>query len=108
VSKATTCTTEAATTILAAQAAGIFADITTIVLTATGATAAAFTVTLGDGTAGYIYDMTTGAATSTGTQININFQPPLPATSAATAWTLAMSSATTVHATVVAVLQKSS
>src|SRR5271157_75080 len=108
VSKATTCTTTAATTILAAQAAGIFADISTIVITVTGAAAAAFTVTLSDGTNSYIYDMTTGTATSTGTQVNITFNPPLPAASAATAWTLAMSAANTVHVTLVAVLQKAS
>jgi hypothetical protein len=106
--KFTTCTTVAATTILGAQASGVFADISNLIMTVTGATAAAFTITVSDGTNAYIFDATTGAATSTGTQFNINFNPPLPASNAATAWTLAMSAANTVHTTVVAVLQKAS
>jgi hypothetical protein len=115
VAQATTiASSSSATTVLAAQATGIFADISNLIITVTPAatTNLAFTATLSDGTNSYIYDMDTGGlATSVAdpTQININFNPPLPATSAATAWTIALSVATvTVHITVVAVLQKAS
>ena len=71
-----------------------------------------FTLTLSDGTATYVWDMETGAlATSSadGTLLNLAFNPPLPATTAATAWTIATNVATvTVHAVAVAVLQKAS
>src|SRR6266436_4817049 len=113
VSKGTAITTIGAQTILAAQAAGIFADISNLIITvAPGATAdVAFTVTLSDGTNSYVFNMDTGAlatATADPTQININFNPPLPATTAATAWTLNESSAQSINVTVVAVLQKAS
>lgn len=108
VPQATTITTTTKTTILAAQAAGIFADISTLIVTAqSSATAAAFTVTLSDGTNSYIYDMNVDNAVGT-QELNINFEPPLPATSAATAWTLQLSVAETVHVTCVGVLQKAS
>ena len=102
------------TTVLAAQATGIFADISTLIMTVVpGATTdTAFTATLSDGTNSYIFSMDTGAlATAVGVPapINLTFNPPLPATTAATIWTIALSSATpTVYITVVAVLQKSS
>jgi hypothetical protein len=106
VSKPTTITTTAVTTIMAAQAAGIFADISTLIVTATSsATAAAFTVTLSDGTLSYIYDMNVDNAVGS-QQINLCFDPPLSASSAATAWTLTSSVAETLHVTCVAVLQK--
>ena len=101
----------AATTVLAAQAAGIFADISNLVLTVApiATTAIDFTATLGDGTVNYIYNMNTGV-TGTGTinQLNINFNPPLPATTAATAWTITLSSTAVLlfDITCVAVLQK--
>lgn len=113
--KATTISnSSSATTVLAAQASGVFADISNLVITVTPAatTDLAFTATLSDGTNSFIYDMDTGAlatATADPTIININFGPPLPATTAATAWTVTLSVATvTVHITVVAVLQKAS
>ena len=108
VAQGTTCTTTTATTVLAAQAAGIFADIATLIITVTGAAAAAFTVTLSDGTNSYVFDVNTGTATTTGAMIFLNSSIPLPATTAATAWTLAMSVAHTVHVVVVAALQKAS
>lgn len=115
VGQATTiASSSAATTVLAAQAAGIFADISNLVITVTPAatTDLAFTATLSDGTISYIYDMDTGAlatATADPTVININFNPPVPATTAATAWTIQLNVATvTVHISVVAVLQKAS
>jgi hypothetical protein len=112
-SKATTiAATTSATTILAAQASGIFADISSLIVTATpGSTGTAFTVTLSDGTNSYIFDMDTGSTTTLVQNgiLNLSFNPPLPASSAATAWTLANSSATpTIHVTCVAVLQKAS
>lgn len=115
VTKATTiASSSSATTVLAAQASGIFADISNLIITVTPAasTDLAFTATLSDGTNSFLYDMDTGAlatATADPTTININFNPPLPATTAATAWTITLSVATvTVHITVVAVLQKAS
>lgn len=120
VAKATTiASSSTATTVLAAQAAGIFADISKLIITptpaATGIITTGFTATLSDGTNSYIFDMDSGnigSATVPGTDgiiINLEFNPPLPATAAATAWTLQLSVATvTVHVTVVAVLQKAS
>jgi len=118
VSKPTTITNSAAaTTVLAAQAAGIFADIAKIVMTVipiAGIVAeTTFTATLSDGTNSYIFDMDAGDLGSTTvpgtapTNVNISFNPPLPATTAATAWTVALSVSTvTVHITTVAILQK--
>lgn len=112
VAKATTIAVTTATTILAAQAAGIFADISALVITTTPAasTSIAFTSTISDGTNSFIYDMETGAlATSPAdrTSIELFFDPPLPATTAATAWTQTNSVSTaTTHTTICAVLQK--
>lgn len=111
VAQATACTTTAPTTVLAAQAAGIFADITTLILTVLAvAVDVNFTVTLSDGTISHVFNLNTGGVTSPspGTQLAVSFNPPLPATTAATAWTLAMSTAETVNVTIVAVLQKAS
>src|SRR6266576_993730 len=117
VAKATTiASSSSATTVLAAQAAGIFADITQLIITTTElATDVPFTATLSDGTNSFIYDLNSGGAAAATTApvtpngVNISFSVPLPATTAATAWTIALSVATvTVHITVVAVLQKAS
>jgi hypothetical protein len=110
-----TFTSATATSFLAAQASGIFADLSSLVITVgEGATAAVyFTVNLSDGTATYKFNFLSQIAV-TGVQAHplvVNFNPPLPATSAATAWTIALSSATdtpTVNATGVFVLQKAS
>ena len=111
--KATTiAATVTATTIMPAQATGIFADLATLIVTTTPAatTSTAFTITLSDGTNSYIYDLTQGTATTAGEwALELNFNPPLPATTAATAWTIANSTATpTIHVTAIAVLQKAS
>lgn len=104
----------AATTILAAQGTGIFADISTLIVTVTpaAATAIQFTATLSDGTKSYVYDLDTGITAATGSEgvgLNFSFNPPMPASSANTVWTLALSVATvTVNVTVVAVKQKAS
>lgn len=115
VAQATTITASTGTTtILAAQAAGVFADLSSLIITVTpGATSnTAFTATLSDGTNSYIFDLFTGSVatvTDDPVGLNLSFVAPLPATTAATAWTLTLSSATpTVHITVVAVLQKAS
>lgn len=103
-----------AVTALPAQAAGIFADISSLIVTVTPAATVSlpFTLTLSDGTATYVWDMETGAlATSPadGTLLNLAFNPPLPATTTATAWTIATNVATVVvHGVVIAVLQKAS
>lgn len=108
----TIASSSAATTILAAQAAGIYADLTNLIITPTSqTTGVAFTVTLSDGTASYVYDMNTGSTTvlQIAQPLNLNWNPALSATSTATAWTVALSSASvTVHITAVAVLQKAS
>lgn len=103
-------------TCLAAQGAGIFADISTFVLTITAAatTDLGFTVTLSDGTASYVFDLNTGSlGTGTGDPNNplvLLLPVPLPATSANTAWTITSSVSTgvVVHCMVIAVLQKAS
>jgi hypothetical protein len=113
VAQATTISlTASATTVLAAQAAGIFTDISNLIITVTTAatTSIPFTATLSDGTASYIFDMETGSLT-TGTPppLMLAFNPPISATTAATAWTIALSVATVVvHVTVNSVLQKAS
>jgi hypothetical protein len=111
--QATTITnTSAATTVLAAAAAGIFSDISALVVTPTAqSTGVAFTITLSDGTNNYVFDMNTGSTTSLVIQppLALDFNPPIAASTAATAWTIALSSnAVTVHIVVNAVLQKAS
>jgi hypothetical protein len=112
VAQATTiASSSASTTVLAAQAAGVFADISSFVVTVTAAsvTAISFTVTLSDGTNSYVFDMDTGTVAASSGPLIISFNPPLAATAAATAWTVTLSVATvTVHITVAAVLQKAS
>jgi hypothetical protein len=104
----------AAVTCLAAQGANNFADIGTLVLTVTPAasTAIQFTVTLSDGTNSYIFDLNTGVTASTaneGVAAEITFQPPIPATTANTAWTITASVATVVvHAVVTAFVSQNS
>ncbi len=103
-----------ATTVMAAQAAGIFADISAIVITTVPAatTDLSFTTTLSDGTASYVFNLDTGAlatATADPSLFQLNFDPPLPATSAATAWTMTNSLNTvSIDVIVIAVLQKAS
>ena len=96
----------------ATPAAATFADLSQLIITvgAIATTAIAFTATLSDGTNTYIYDMDTGVIASGGADpLIINFNPPLPATSAATGWTIALSVNTVVaHITTVVVLQKAS
>ena len=115
----TIASSSAATPVLAAQAAGIFADISNLIITVTPAAGAVtnipFTATLSDGTNSYIFDLDTGAtgsATVSGsgpTNLVATFNPPIPASTAATAWQLTLSVNTvTVHVTTVAVLQKAS
>ena len=117
VSATGTFTSASATSFLAAQASGIFADLASLVLTfGEGATAAVYrSVNLSDGTKTYAFNFLSQSAVTTGfaqaSPICITFDPPLPATSAATAWTIAMSSATdtpTCSAIGVFVLQKAS
>jgi len=102
------------TTILAAQAAGIFADLTQLTISVVpGATTdTAFTATLSDGTKSTIYSLDTGAlATAVGvpTPLVISWPAAKPATTAATVWTLTLSSATpTVYIDVTAILQTAS
>jgi len=114
VSKATTISASTGTTtVLAAQGSGIFADLSMLVITVTAAatTDTAFTATLSDGTVSYIYDLDSGAvatAVAAPPPLILAFNPPLPATSANTIWTVALSSSTpTVHITTVAVLEAS-
>jgi hypothetical protein len=113
IAQATTITASAAkTTVLAAQAAGIFADLSLLIISVVpGATVdTAFTAILTDGTANYTFSLDTGAlATATGVPppLVIPFDPPLPATTAATVWSITLSSATpTAYINIVAVLEK--
>jgi hypothetical protein len=114
ISQATTiASSAAATTIIAAGAASTFRDITKIFISvvslAAGAAPISFTATLSDGTSNYIFDMQadqlgTGVLISNPSPpLNLDFNPPLSATTAATAWTITLSVATvTVHITAVA------
>jgi len=85
--QATTITaSSSATTVVTAPGASVFADISHLTITNSDATNAC-TVTLSDGTKSYVYNMPAGGGLTT------NFNPPKPATTANTAWTLACSSA---------------
>jgi hypothetical protein len=111
--KATTiASTTTATAVVTAPASGFYADISSLFISVTPAasTALVFTATLSDGTASYIFDMDTGTvAAPAGAPINITFNPPLKATTAATQWTIALNVATvTVHITTVATLNTAS
>jgi hypothetical protein len=114
--KATTiAASTSAMTILPAQASGIFCDLASLSITSTPTTTAGliFTVTISDGTNSYIYDMMVGSNTTDaqlGTVLHFTFNPPLPASSAATAWTQtnSVSTGVTTHTTAVCVLQKAS
>lgn len=99
-------------TLVAAQAAGIFADLVTFICTVAPAatTPISFTITISDGTQSIILDMDTGSLTTgTPVPIIIPFNPALKAATAATAWTVQLSVNTvTVHITTEFVLQKAS
>lgn len=100
------------TTVMAAQGAATFADISNLVITVVPAATVdlAFTATLSDGTQSFVYDMDTGAlatAPADPTIVNVEFNPPMAATSANTAWTITLNVATvTVHITTCAVDEK--
>jgi len=82
-------------TLLAAGAAGVFRDITMLVVTTAGA--AAQTLTITDGTVSFILDYP-NAALAPGAPLIIPFTDvPLRATTAATAWQVTQSAATTCH-----------
>lgn len=109
----------AATTVVTAPGAGLFADLSSLLISVTplaaGVAPISFTATLSDGTNSFIYDL---QATQIGTAVLVSnsappliieYNPSVPATTAATAWTLQLSVATvTVHITTVAILQKAS
>jgi len=79
-------------TLLAAGAAGVFRDITRIVVTTLGA--AANTLTITDGTVSFVLDYP-NAAVAPGAPLILNFDgAPLRATTAATAWQVTQSLAT--------------
>ena len=110
-----TFTSASATSLLASQGTGIFADLGSICITVgEGATANVyFTVLLSDGTNTYKFVLWSSDAVTSSAQasINMTFNPPIPATSAATAWTIAMSATTdtpTVDVIATFVLQKAS
>jgi hypothetical protein len=112
--KSTTISGTTATAIVTAPGAGIFADLAGLYITVTpqATTGEAFTISISDGTNTYVFDMFTGiTATVAPTSIQLNFDPPIPATSTATAWNATVSTITTqptIHVTTVAVLQKAS
>jgi hypothetical protein len=103
-----------AATLLAAQAAGVFADLANLVLTisAVASTEAIITCNISDGTTTYEFGMATGPTTVNGatlSPVTISFDPPIPATNAATAWTIALSAAAvTVRYVATFILQKAS
>jgi hypothetical protein len=103
----------AATSIMPAQTA-LYADISMLVFTVApiATTAIDFTVTLSDGSSTYVFNMNTGVtATGTGsTSLVMPFNPPLRASSTATAWTVQLSTVAVLSFNVlcVAVKQKDS
>lgn len=79
--RATTITSSTSpVTCVTAAGSGVFTDITS--LTVTNGSVTATTVTLSDGTSSFVYNCSGGGG------ITIPFNPPLPATTANTAWTL--------------------
>lgn len=79
--KATTITSSTSvTTVVAAGGSGVFTDITSLIIMNSSATATL--VTLSDGTVSYVYYLGAGSG------FTMPFNPPLPATTANTAWTL--------------------
>lgn len=93
--QATTISATGATTIVTAGAAGVFNDLTMLIITTAGL--AAQTITISDGTLSWIIDYP-NAAVAPGTPLIIDFgDVPLPATTAATAWTANQGAATACH-----------
>jgi len=86
-----------AATLLAAQGAGIFADLKSLVLTLSAETTAAYiTVNISDGTNTYEFGFSSEAVGTAGSgawPVPINWDVPIPATTANTAWTIALSAA---------------
>ena len=87
-----------AATLVAAQGAGVFADLAGLVLTCRlGSTAPIlFGILVSDGTTTYRFNLSS-ESTSTGggnPPFTVSFEPPIPATNANVAWTIALSSAT--------------
>ena len=79
--QATTITSStAATTVVTAGGASVFTDISS--LTVTNSSATATTITLSDGTTPFVYNCPANGG------FTIQFNPPVPATTANTAWTL--------------------
>lgn len=104
--------TTSATTIVSAAGSNIYADLSHLSITVlpVATTAITFTATLSDGTNSYIYCLSTGVSPATGSYpVLENFNPPLPAASTNTAWTLQLSVNTvTVNVITNAVYQKAS
>jgi len=75
--------TGSAASLIAAQGAGLFADIVMLVISGTAADSAV----LSDGTNSYTFKI---AANTAGSPLVLHLQTPLKATSANTAWTLSM------------------
>jgi hypothetical protein len=87
-----------AATLLAAQGAGIFADLASLVMTCRlGATGPVlFGVTISDGTNSYRFNMSSESTATGGGNppLSVYFDPPIPAHAANTAWTIVLSSTT--------------
>lgn len=75
-------------TLVAAGASGVFRDLTMVQCSNAGATAVR--VDISDGTKTYSWFLA-----ASGGGFNLNFEPPLAATTAATAWTMAISASDT-------------
>jgi hypothetical protein len=120
VAQSTTIAASAAiTTVLASGVASVFNDISkffiSVVPLAAGSAPIIFTATLSDGTNSYVFNLQANAAgtailiSNPSDSLNLDFQPPLPAKTAATAWTVTLSVNTvTVNIMVVAVVGKAS
>ena len=88
-------------TIVTAGGAGVFNDISQLIITTAGA--AAQTITIKDATAGTTRMVLNypNAAVAPGAPLVINFNPPIPQAAAAANWTVTQSLATACNYTVV-------
>lgn len=92
--QSTTITTNSSTTVVTAGGASVFTDITSLIVTNSSTTPT--TVTLSDGTKSYPFMVLGGGG------FVAPFNPPLPATTVNTAWTLTCSdSATSIFCNIV-------
>lgn len=110
-----TLSTTTAQTLFTAGATGVYKDISNLIITplANSTTSLPFVVNITDGTSTYHFNMQTGSSAAAATTaqafptyVSVNFNPPLPQSTAATTW-MANLNVTTCTCSVVAVAVQS-